>query len=512
MPIVSEKKLNEFTERFNALENALETAEDNATYYMEAYDQAARAMLAAEDVGWVKLGSQVGDDGQFSLDQLKGISKQLQEWATTNPLLSRGNEIRCSYLFGIDYEVSTEDAETSISKRAQDAIDHPLNQNSVFSQSALLANERARYTDGNVFALYDRDLQRFQMVPFHQITDSMYNPSDPGEVWYFQRTYTARIFNAKTGNLNQKEVKEWYRTDTYKPRSGKFLASINGKPVVSNKVIVDSRVNRPVGQTWGLPDSFAAAPWALTYSKYLSDGAKVLASLAEWTWQLKPSTKKAGDQAGAKVKSNNGPAGTVITDMEVKSLPEAKAVDLNTGRPLAAQVASALGISVVILLSDPGQSGAYGTAQTLTDPTIRTMVARQELNTDFLLRCFRLLGITKPTIQWAKMAPDPDFREMQTKTAAWETGLFEADEVRGPIAAIAGINLLHDSAPEGVMIPNNSESLARLDVDADATGGTASAASKATGQGGAKKTPLAKDAKSRSKSSDGNNDLRDDLG
>jgi hypothetical protein len=469
-------------------------------------------MLAADDVGWVKLGTTSDEDGQFSLDQLKGISKQLQEWTTTNPLLSRGNEIRCSYLFGTQYEVSTEDAESTISKRAQSAIDHPINQAAVFSQSALIAAERARYTDGNVFALYDQGTQRFQMIPFKQISDSMYNPSDPGEVWYFQRTYTARVINAKTGNLNNKEVKEWYRSDAYKPRSGKYLTVINGRPVVENKVIVDSRVNRPIGQTWGLPDSFAAAPWALTYSKYLSDGAKVLASLAEWTWQLKPSTKKAGDQAGAKIKSGSGVAGTVITDMEVKSLPEAKAVDLSTGRPLAAQVASALGISVVILLSDPGQSGAYGTAQTLTDPTIRTMVARQELLTDFLLRCLHLIGITKPTILWAKMAPDPDFREMQTKVAAWETGLFEADEVRGPIAAVAGINLLHDSAPADVMLPNNSDSLSRLDVDADATAtpGTASAGTKATGQGGAKKSnALAADAKSRAKPSDGNNDLRD---
>ena len=55
-----------------------------------------------------------------------------------------------------------------------------------------------------------------------------------------------------------------------------------------------------------------------------------------------------------------------MTDADVTAMPTKDAIDLNTGRPLAAQVASALGISIVLLLADPGQSGAYGTVDTVS--------------------------------------------------------------------------------------------------------------------------------------------------
>jgi hypothetical protein len=124
---------------------------------------------------------------------------------------------------------------------------------------------------------------------------------------------------------------------------------------------------------------------------------------------------------------------------------------------------------VVILLSDPGQSGAYGTAQTLTDPSIRTMKLRQDMVGDFLCRCLKLLGIVKPAIVWEKMSPDVDYREMQTVNMALGSGLFHADEVRPISAKLAGITLLHPDAPDGYLDPNNVKSLARKDIDADSS-------------------------------------------
>jgi hypothetical protein len=169
--------------------------------------------------------------------------------------------------------------------------------------------------------------------------------------------------------------------------------------------------------------------------------------------------------------------------MDVTALPRANAVDLNTGRPLAAQAAAALGISVVLLLADPGQSGAYGTAQTLSDPNRRTMQARRELNTEFLLECLRLLGVTDPAITWAKIAPGTDKEEMELTSMAWGTGLFHDDEIRPAIAEIAQITLLHESPPDGFMLPNNSLELASLSADADAQQKADGSNSMANGQG-----------------------------
>lgn len=477
-----EERFNSLEEQVNSLKGEAEQERIQADYFREAYDDAVRAMLAQEDVGWNLLNTSTDEDN-FTNEQLQQITKKLRTWTDTNPLLSRGCEIRSSYLFGSGYAIGAEDAETTISVRAQKLIDDYINQQNVFGPEALIAAERARFSSGQHFVLFDKLTNTFSPIPFANIHDALYNPIDAGEVWYYQHKYSRRVQNFSTGKFETKEVTVWYPVDTYK-RKGSHPATIDGDKVDASKIIVDSRVNRPVGATWGTPDSFPAAPWALAYSAYLRDGTKVLASLAEWAWKLSPKSKNGADKAGARVKSAGTAGGVAVTDMELQSLPRANAVDLNTGRPLAAQVAASLGISVVILLSDPGQSGAYGTAQTLTDPSIRTMKLRQDVNSDFLIRCLKLIGVSKPAILWEKMSPDVDYREQQTVISALGTGLFHADEARPIIAKLAGITLLHALPPEGYMDPNNSNSLNRLDVDADVKGGNDPEATQPTKGGG----------------------------
>ena len=463
----------------------------------EAYADAARALLRLEDIGWSSLTGQ-STEQRYEIKDLQKMSEKMREWSDTNPLLWRGNEIRCSYLFGNGYKIGTVGADSSISVRAQEDIEDPINQAALFSPEALAANEKARYTDGNLFVCFDKGSRRFQVVPFKQVEDAYTNPDDPGEVWFYLRTRSAREFDPLKNVFDTVKKSIWIPVDTFKAPVGiRGLKKLGNHPIDWGKLIVDSRVNRQIGETWGLPDAFAAAPWAIAYSSYLRDGTKVLAALAEWTWQIKSKSAKAGQNVGASVRSSDGPAKTVVSDMEMVALPKSDAVDLTTGRPIAAQVAGALGVSVVILLADPGQSGAFGTAQTLTDPTIRTMLTRREMNSQFLVRCLKLLKIKDPTILWEKMAQDPDHREMQTKVAALETGLFHVDEAREPIAELAGFTIKHETPPEGYMLPNNAESLNRLDVDADST---ASATSKSTGQGGASTT---------AKPSAGDNSARD---
>lgn len=452
-----------------------------AEMIQEAYADAARALLRLEDIGWSSLAGGINVEKRYEIADLHKMAEKMREWSDTNPLLWRGNEIRCSYLFGNGYKIGTIGADTSISARAQEDIDDPINQSALFSPEALAANEKARYTDGNLFVCFDKGTRRFQVIPLKQIEDAYTNPDDPGEVWFYKRTRSAREFDAIKNKFDSVKKSVWIPVDTFKPPTGiRGISKLGDTAIDWGKVVVDSRVNRQIGETWGLPDAFAAAPWAIAYSSYLRDGTKVLAALAEWTWQIKPKSKTQGQNVGAQVRGSDGPAKTIVSDMEMSALPKSDAVDLTTGRPIAAQVAGALGVSVVILLADPGQSGAFGTAQTLTDPTIRTMLTRRELNSQFLIRCLKLLKIKDPTILWEKMAQDPDHREMQTKVAALSTGLFHEDEVREPIAELAGFTIKHESPPEGYMLPNNSESLNRLDVDNDA-----SPTAKATGQGGA---------------------------
>lgn len=447
------------------LQRDLEIANLQAEYFKEAYSDSARAMLSAEDVGWNKIGT-VGDLTQITLDEAKTVSKRLHGYMESNPLLARGREVRASYLFSSSYEVGTEGAESKITPQQRNIINRQRNQNSVFSMEALERLEAERYAAGQVFVLYDRGQKNFQHISFQEIGDIIYNPDDSSDIWYVKREWTSRIIRAD-GSTAVVDNKYYYPASTYDGGESGFAQYINNVQVDDTKRMVVDRVNVQPGGNLGIPDSFAAAPWALAYSAYLSDGSKVLAALAEWAWLVKPKKRNPAERAAATVRSERGAGGTLFTDMDVQAMPTANAVDLSTGRPLAAQVASALGISIVLLLADPGQSGAYGTAQTLSDPNRRTMEARRERNTAFLEHCLQLIGIEDPAIKWPKMSPGSDDEESDIVLKAWGSGLFHDDEIRPQLAELANITLLHETPPDGFMIPNNIESLARPDVDAD---------------------------------------------
>jgi hypothetical protein len=486
-------------------ENRLAIVENELDMVKEQYGDAVRAMLAMDNVGWNLYSGLEVTEG-FDIEQLKEVARQLREWTDTNPLLFRGWDIRCDYMFGGGYEVETTGATTKISQRIQTIIDKDINQNTVFSEEALKNMERNRYTDAGVFLLYDKKTNVFQQIPLWQITRVITDPDNPAIKWFYQRTWTTQVLNPRTGMLDSESERVWYRTDTADATYAPKVTKIIDDPVEKDIVIVDDLVNVHAGHIWGIPDSFTAAPWALAYSAYLKDGSKVLAALAEFAWKLTPKTKSGADAAGERIKSAAGVAGTAVTDMDMQSLPRANAVDLNTGRPLAAQVASSLGLSVIILLSDPGTGGAYATANTLTDPSTRTLLARQRQNGRFLERCLRLIGIKDPKIVWEKMNPDADYREMQTMTEAIATGAFWPDEYREALADLAHLTLQHDSVPEGYLLPNNAASwqLKAIDpaVDPNAPAPSPGGASPARQGVGTKQTPATK------KPSYGVNDLR----
>lgn len=446
------------TPQIDKLREDLAVANIMTEYYQEAYSDSARALLNSEDIGWQKLGVSNSDITQITLIEAKEVSRRLHGYAESNPLLTRGKETRCSYLFSARYEIGTEDAKGKISKQQLNIINSEQNQNAVFGMEALERIEGERYSAGQVFVLFNRGNKEFQQISFQQIGDIIYDPEDSTKIRYVRRDWTATLITA-SGQTSQESFKVYYPESKYVPGTGGYPQNINGHRVDDTKRMVVDRVNVQPGGNLGIPDSFAAAPWALAYSSYLSDGSKVLAALAEWAWLVKPKKRNPAERAAATVRSERGAGGTLFTDMDVQAMPTANAVDLSTGRPLAAQVAAALGISVVLLLADPGQSGAYGTAQTLSDPNRRTMEARRERNSAFLRHCLSLIGVTNPEVTWPKMSPGSDSDEMSIVAQAWGTGLFLPEEIRPRAAELAHIELLDESPPEGVLVPNNSKSL-----------------------------------------------------
>lgn len=406
----------------------------------ESYASMAQAVLAFDDKGWNTIN---GTTEGFDLQDLQDVAARIRETADGNPLLKRGSGLRSSYIFGRGVAFG------DLPPRVQKNIDEPQNQEVLFSAEAQVINERSHFTDGQFFMIGNVTTKLFQRIPFAQITAVVTDPDDAERVRYFRRTWTRREQELAGGKTKETILNVWYPSDLYVPE-GRFATSINGQPVDQNFRMFDSRVNRRAGVVWGVPDALAAMPWAHAYNEFLKDGSRMLKALSMFAWQLKAKTKAAQTNAAAAIASPSNTGAMAITGdgMELSAIPKGGAgVDLSNGRSLASMVASALEVSVVALLSDPGSSGAYGTAQTLDVPTVKAMEARQQVWTLFYKRVLNFIGAKGTTVEWPKIETEPSQRVMQSLALAFETSAIHQDEYRDAVLETLDVKKMHTDMP-----------------------------------------------------------------
>jgi hypothetical protein len=356
---------------------------------------------------------------------LHSLANELCERTDGNPLLKRGLGLRTSYVFGKGVEFE------GLSARVRELVESDNAQTVLFSSQAMAINEHSHFTAGQFFILGDVSSKKIQRIPFGEITGWVTDPDDSEFVRYYRRSWTRH--SVETGG-NPVEVSVWYPSDLYTPING-YVRSIQGQPVDSSKVMFASMVNKRTGTVWGVADAFSAYPWAHAYNEYLKDGSRILKSLAMFAWQLKSKSKAGATTAAATIATPQSVGSTAIlgSDMELSSLPRSNSVDLSDGRALAAMVASALEVSVVTLMSDPGSSGAYGTAQTLDVPTIKAMQARQKIWEMFFKRVLKFMGARNVEVKWPKMESEATYRQIQAISLAYEAGALWEDEFRSAV-------------------------------------------------------------------------------
>lgn len=427
--------LKKFTQEFDAM-----SAENELL--RESYASMTQAVMAFDDNGWNDISVAAGTDG-FTLDQLKDASGRIRELAEGNPLLKRGCALRSSYVFGKGVSFGI------LAPRIQKYIDDQFNQDVLFSSEAQTINERSHFTDGQFFVLGSLSTKQFQRIPFTEITGVVTNPDNPEDIWYYRRSWTRKAQDLGGAGKRDQELKVWYPTDTYNPLNGRFVARIADDPVDVTFRLFASRVNRRAGRVFGVPDALPAVPWAHAYNEYLKDGSRMLKALSMFAWQLKSKTKTGVANAAAAIATPPGAGSTAVmgADMELSSMPRGGSVDLTDGRPLGSMVASALEVSVVALLSDPGTSGAYGTAATLDVPTLKAMEARQQIWTQFYKRVLNFIGAKDPQINWPKIESEPSQRLMQALALAKETNAIWDDEYRDAVIETLDIPKLHLGPP-----------------------------------------------------------------
>lgn len=354
--------------------------------------------LAFEDRGWERLA--VNATREFSPEGLRRARELCRVMTVANPLLKHGLGLRKAYVWGQGVTISVRDQSDDgqdVNAVVQEFLDDPFVKKTLSGTQAHEEMEQAAFTDGDLFlALFTSRLTgkvQPRWLPVDEITDVIHDPDDRIVDWYYRREYVERTI--VDGMTRERIRTVYYPALGYEPQLKP--PTIDGYEVQWGTPVRMVSVNRPSGSSRGVPDSFAAIAWARHYKEFLEQWATLMRALARYAWQ----TKTRGDRAKAvagKVAAapttdlrGGNPAGvgaTVVTDpnTSLEAIPKTGAtIDSDSGRPLAAMAATAMGVPVTMLLGDPGVTGARATAQTLDQPTELGFQLRQSLWTEFFI-------------------------------------------------------------------------------------------------------------------------------
>lgn len=446
--------------------------EDDSALLSEALNR-VEAMLAYEDVGWSRLSEAVRSGEGLTLNQLKQISARIREDIVGSPLIKRGVALRGSYVFSKGINIpGFEFAPTAGSERrgrkplAERFFRHPVNARYLFSASAHDELERTAAADGMIFFVTSHEgrVPVFRQVPLTEITNVASNPDHPAEEIAYLREWDVRFM--RDGREVTEHKKRWYFVDTYTgPRSASLFGD-DAEVDTENPMFVQ-KFNSQVGWAWGVPDAVSAVAWARLYTELVNYGRAMTKTMAKYALAFKSQKKStAQDMVGARLSGAGGIAG-IGTGNDLMALATAgKTYNFDGLRPVAAMVATALEVSVVHLLSDPGAAGSsYGSAQNLDMPTKRAIVNRQDLWASFFERVVEFATGDRVQVSFPALDdPDP-YREMQVVALGWNTGLVHKDEARARVLRVGQFEDLFGAAPEETSVPGGDESVSVASPD-----------------------------------------------
>lgn len=432
-------------------------------------------MLRYDDRGWLKI---LGGGLDFktrglTLKTLKEVSEKLREEVAGSALPKRADDLRHSYTFGKPFIIPGVEAPLE-AKRGQKSrlrkffLD-PDNQRYAFGDEAKIAMNKASSTDGVYLFLGDDQTNSGRAFPISEVEDLYLNPDFSDEVWAYLRTWTST--NAKGEDVTKRA---WYYTDRFR---GVRQASLPGGaksderiPVDKTKTVIDAVFNGQTGWPLGVPDLMAGQIWNEKYITMIGHGEEVSRTLAYYSAKVRTKSKSGSNNVGVKLAGAGKGSGKTVTygeGNEVDVFSSAGRVyafgDLKV---FAAMYAAAVGVPLTDLTADAGSAGAaYGAAAALLPSARRGIEARRALWAAWYERLIKW-GTGETVIVTPESIEETDpYRQAQIKALAWNTGLVHPEEARPEILKVAGMTMTEDSAPEGVLLPNNRDSWERADID-----------------------------------------------
>lgn len=476
---IEEMSLTEIQTFVSNLEAHNEELVGLVTEEMREAGEFGRAQLALEDIGWRPLMGLADNANSFTLDALHHASDLCRAVATVNPLVGRGLRVRTGYIWGSGVSVVPQEfiqgpgrpRTVNLEPELPEGIEEVLT-----GTLAQLELERSSGTDGNLFFLVDRRTKEVQRVPFEEITEGVSQRGNRERLMYIRRTWNDWDLELDFGNdIDLSPItapkaaargRSWMRADREGDSGGaaKFsfrdcwyptpaglramgrnrgAANIAGDPVDNTKVLVHVPFNRLTGWRWGIPDVLPAVWWTKAYKEYLENCATLTKAYARFAWKVTSDKSRSVRRTAAAVAQtpradpatgaplNVGASAVLGAGQDLSSVGGNTKVDFDSGRPLAAMIASALDVPLPALLEDPSIAN-NAAATSLDTSTILVMQARQKVMDEMFRQIFKVLGL-KVRLRWPEISEEPVHRRMQALDMAIRLGLMSADEARAMV-------------------------------------------------------------------------------
>lgn len=467
---------------------------NSATILKEGLDN-VKAMLRIEDDGWdIFLGGNGTPEKGLSLDDLKKWSERILE-ASVAGWMKQGFMLRDTYVQqdgGIQYD-GIPGAKQGRGVNVRDLIDNPINQRAFFSPQARTRREKRLYSEGFALWVGDDKTKLLQAVPLSQVTDTLTDPDDDSIIYAYKREWSRRQSDGE-----YKDMVRWYFVDTYKDLNESSYITVDERRerIETGFTAFDMHANSVEGWRFGIPDALGAWIWNNYAKQAYMDGLDVTAAMASIIYSVSNSSAKGAQNAAVQLATPMGAGSTTVLGggNAMSALSTAgNAYDFSKIREVVALIATSLSVSNIALTSNPGDAGSsYGSAQTLDLPVRLAIEMRRAEHVALDTRVLRWMagpGKARDDIKvyYRTLADGADlYRKVQAVVLKWQQGLMTPEDAAEQIDDIFGIPSGY-GIPEGVMIPNNKNSLGRKDVDADgqpAPTNGAQAAAPTQGRGG----------------------------
>lgn len=308
----------------------------------------------------------------------------------SDPLIRRGINLSCSYVFGRGVQIHSDDKATNA------AIEEFIKANpDTMSLIGLTKSERRIQYDGNLFFAFFWDDNAKQVklrkIDPLEISDIITNPEDVSEPWFYKRIWSSEVVDAQ-GNVSTKSDICWY------PAVGKQkddTLTIASYPVMWETPVLHVKEGEIDGWKFGVPPVYPAVPWARLYKEFLENWASIVRAFQAISWtftteggqsavkNLDTAMSTTIGQGGFQPEYNPPPVtGSILTTgkgTEAKPMKTAGyATSLEEGQRLGLQVGVALDLPETILFGR-ADVGNLATSQTLDRPTELKFKGRQEM-------------------------------------------------------------------------------------------------------------------------------------